>query len=108
MASLLTGFVLGMSRLCLEVVQDNLSGPFYEYATINFLHFAAFLFVVCSVILVAVSLRSPAASEEKLADLTFGTTTGESQSDPAWRRTDALMSVVLAIVVTTVWLCFSG
>jgi SSS family solute:Na+ symporter len=107
MASLLTGLVLGMSRLVLEVFKEHLSGFVYRYAAINFLHFAAFLFVVCSVILVVVSLRSPAPSDQKLADLTYGTTTGKSDSDPAWRRLDVVLSILLAGIVGIVWLYFS-
>jgi len=108
MASLLTGLVLGMSRLYLEVIRENLDGFLYRYATINFLHFAAFLFVVCSTILVVVSLMSPAPSETKLADLTYGTTRGRSESDPAWRRLDIVLSVLLAGVVSAIWIYFSG
>ena len=69
---------------------------------------AAFLFVACSAILVGVSLRSPAPSEAKLADLTFGTTTGVSQRDSGWRRTDMILSFVLAGVVAVVWFSFTG
>jgi len=108
MASLLTGLVLGMSRLGLEIFKDHLSGFLYQYAAINFLHFAAFLFVVCSVILVVVSLRSPAPSDQKLADLTYETTTGRSDSNPAWRRVDVILSIVLAGIVGAIWLYFSG
>jgi len=108
MAALLTGLALGMGRLYLEVVAESLGGPLHEYATVNFLHFAAFLFVACSAILVVVSLSSPAPSEAKLADLTYGTTTGASASDPGWRRLDVILSVVLAGIVGMVWLYFSG
>jgi SSS family solute:Na+ symporter len=44
MASLLTGFVLGMGRLIAELNKEHLSGFLYNYADINFLHFAIFLF----------------------------------------------------------------
>ncbi|MCK7522140.1 MAG: hypothetical protein MZV64_32905 [Ignavibacteriales bacterium] len=43
-AALLTGFVLGILRLILELMKDSLSGFFYEYANVNFLHFAFLLF----------------------------------------------------------------
>ena len=108
MASLLSGFVLGMSRLILEVSQEHLSGILYKYATINFLHFAALLFVVCSSILILVSLGSPRPSREKLADLTYGTMTGESQSEPRWRRQDIILSALLVCAICAVWLYFTG
>lgn len=108
MASLMTGFVLGMSRLFLEVVQESLSGLLYSYATINFLHFASLLFIVCSATLVLVSLGSPQPSAKKLADLTFGTKTGISRSAPRWRRQDLVLSILLACAVCAVWLYFTG
>ena len=108
MASLYTGFVLGMSRLALEVSKEHLSGLLYKYADINFLHFASLLFVVCSAILVFVSLGSRKPSEEKLADLTYATTTGTSTSDSRWRRQDLILSVLLGCVICAVWLYFRG
>jgi SSS family solute:Na+ symporter len=108
MACLMTGFVLGMGRLGLEVAQEHLSGPLLRYTTINFLHFASLLFVVCSATLVLVSLTSPKPSEEKLRDLTFGTLSGDSGSDPRWRRHDVILSVLLGAAICAVWLYFTG
>ena len=125
-ASLLAGFVLGMARLVLELNRDTLGdGLLGWYAGVNFLHFAVFLFVVCSVVLVAVSLATAAPTEEQVAGLTLQTrriaplekpdaleipdakehlpATG---SDPAWRRVDALLSLVLAAIVGAIWLAF--
>ncbi len=114
-ASLVAGFVLGMGRLALEITKDSLSGVLYWYADINFLHFAIVLFVACTVVLVAVSLLTEAQGDEKLAGLTFATAEmphpegGEvPPSDPAWRRKDLWLSVVLAICVGLVWIYFSG
>jgi SSS family solute:Na+ symporter len=39
----------------------------------NFLHYAIFMFVVCTVVLVGVSLLYPAPDRKKLAGLTFAT-----------------------------------
>jgi len=39
----------------------------------NFLHYAIFMFVVCTAVLVAVSLMYPAPDRRKLAGLTFAT-----------------------------------
>jgi len=112
-ASLITGFVLGMGRLIMELNKDSLDGFFYEYANINFLHFAIFLFLVCSTVLVAVSLVSRIPVGEKLRGLTFQTTdrTSESETtkkDHEWRRTDILLSIILGLAVCAVWLYFTG
>ena len=72
-ASLLTGFVLGMGRLAAELNKDALSGLLYTFADINFMHFAIFLFIICVIVLVAVSLMTPPPAEERVAGLTFAT-----------------------------------
>jgi SSS family solute:Na+ symporter len=117
MASLGTGFVLGFLRLILELNQDSLSGILLSYATINFMNYAAILFVVCSVVLVLVSLMTKPPSDEKVRGLTWATA-GESAggtaddmrratSDPAKRRQDALLSGIVVILVGLVMLYFS-
>jgi SSS family solute:Na+ symporter len=126
-AALLSGFVLGMARLVLELNRDVLGdGMLGWYAGINFLHFAIFLFVACSAVLVAVSLATPPPSEEQVAGLTLQTTRlvpvevpealeipdakehlPAMKSDPAWRRVDLRLSVVLAAIVGLIWLTFS-
>jgi SSS family solute:Na+ symporter len=73
----------------------------------NFLHFAVFLFVVCSVILLVVSLATPAPAADKTAGLTFETKRpAESTSNAAWRARDRILSIVLVICVLAVWIYF--
>ncbi len=75
--SLLTGFVLGTVRFVLEIL-DRTGGSFASplvrwIVDMNFLHYAIFMFAVCSVVLVAISLMTPAPDRAKLAGLTFAT-----------------------------------
>src|SRR5215475_11437559 len=76
--SLLAGFVLGATRFILELA-DRAGGGQLEATSVgwlikmNFLHYAIFMFVVCSVVLVGVSLMTPAPDRKKLAGLTFAT-----------------------------------
>lgn len=107
MASLLTGFVLGMGRLVAEINKSALSGILYDYANVNFLHFAVFLFVVCSAVLVVVSLLSPPPAQHQVEGLTYAHRTA-SESDPVWRRRDVQLSFLLALAVGLVWLYFTG
>ncbi|MFC2088013.1 sodium:solute symporter [Calditrichota bacterium] len=106
-ASLLTGFILGMGRLVAELNKEQLSGFLYTYADINFLHFAIFLFVICSTILIVVSLLSQTPSQKQIQGLTFDTAE-KSKSESTWRRKDFVFSVILVIVVGIVWIYFSG
>jgi solute:Na+ symporter, SSS family len=109
MASLLTGFVLGMSRLVAELNQDALEGWLHTFATVNFLHFAIGLFLVCTAVLVGVSLTAPAPPREQLRDLTFGEVTPTPQAaSPGGRRANIILSVLLVLAVVAVWVYFSG
>jgi SSS family solute:Na+ symporter len=107
MAALLSGFVLGMGRLVAELNRGSLDGMLLGYATMNFLHFAIFLFVVCSVILVVVSLATPPPPADKVAGLTFETRIVDpTRSDPVWRARDRMLSIGLVVCVFAVWWYF--
>ena len=107
-AALISGFVLGMGRLLAELNKDNLDGWLFNYADINFLHFALFLFVVCTAVLILVSLSAPPPSAEQLRGLTYATSSDAGATDPAWRRRDLQLSILLIILVGAVWLYFTG
>lgn len=114
LAALGTGFVLGLARLVLELNRDAVGGGFLGwYAGINFLHFAILLFVVCSVVLALVSLATPPPAPAQTAGLTLqtrGTPDGVPalRSEPAWRRMDLRLSLLLAAAVFAIWFIFSG
>ena len=77
-SSLLAGFVMGATRFVLELADRAGSVPFQLpivrwIVDMNFLHYAIFMFVVCSVVLVGVSLLTPAPDGKRLAGLTFST-----------------------------------
>src|SRR5437016_2546896 len=75
-SSLLVGFVLGASRFVFEVLDKTAqykSGAIRWLVGMNFLHYAIFMFVVCTAVLVGVSLMYPAPDRKKLAGLTFAT-----------------------------------
>ncbi len=139
MASLVSGFVLGMGRIVAELNKASLAegSLLFLFADANFLHFAIFLFAVCTVILVVVSLVTPAPNRAQIAGLTYATAddpmtapepdpvaadrpTAERAaaalhvggpvavtSDLRWRRADVILSVVLAACVGLVWIIFS-
>jgi SSS family solute:Na+ symporter len=114
-AALATGFVLGAARLGLELAKGSTSGALHWYADINFLHFAALLFAVCTAVLIGVSLLTQPEATSNLAGLTFSTA-GRSagvhderlRSKPGWRRFDVMLSVLLVAAVALVWFVFRG
>jgi solute:Na+ symporter, SSS family len=123
-SSLLTGFVLGATRFVVEIT-DRARGGYFTSSGIrwlidmNFLHYAIFMFVVCSVVLVAVSLLTPAPDRKKLAGLTFATvdeklettvveprTRKPAHETAAEHRTNVIFSVLLLATVVGLWIYF--
>ena len=118
MVSLVGGFVLGMGRLVAELNKEALAGGWLApYAEMNFLHFAALLFVICVVLLVVVSLGSAAPGTARLAGLTYataaeGAVAGQAADSAERVRSKArplLISLSLLLVagVVATWLYFS-
>ncbi len=108
MAALLLGFVLGMSRLVAEIHKEALSGWLYIFADIGFLHFAIFLFAVCTVVLVGVSFTAPAPSAEQLKGLVYESTkVVRTPAEEQWRRRDLLLSGLLVFLIACLWVIFS-
>ncbi len=115
-AALMTGFVLGAARFVLEVLGPawyGAAGPVHYMVTINFLHYAIFIFVVSSVVLVGVSLATRPESLEKLAGLTFATADAGRADTPdlapesaGQRRVNMVLSAGLVLLVICLWIYF--
>jgi SSS family solute:Na+ symporter len=90
-------------------MKDSLTGFLYQYADLNFLHFAFLLFLVCTLVLVMVSYFTSQPSSQKVDGLTIHTTIKELEvRDKSWKRRDFILSVLLIILVGIIWLYFSG
>jgi len=109
LTALVGGLILGLGRLVAELNKDALSGVLHTYASINFLHFAIFLFLVSIALLVIVSLLTPAPSYEKIAGLTYGTTVAadREKSRRSWNYKDVLNSLVIVAIIALVLIYFS-
>ena len=124
-SSLLTGFVLGASRFIFEIMDRAHGGRYFENGAIrwlvdmNFLHYAIFMFIICSVVLVVVSLMGPAPERKKLAGLTFATVADKMDVVPlqpivhkpaaetaAEHRVNVVFSVALVATVVGLWIYF--
>ncbi|HYS69537.1 MAG TPA: hypothetical protein VEM14_04800, partial [Gemmatimonadaceae bacterium] len=80
----------------------------YWYADINFLHFAALLFVLCSLILVVVSIMTPPPTPEHVADLTVQTVAPSAAVEvaPRERSFEIALSVLLVAIIGALWIVF--
>jgi solute:Na+ symporter, SSS family len=110
LAALWSGFVFGFSRLLLELGKSKLTpGSFwYWLASINFLHFAALLFLLCSLILIVVSIMTLPPAPERVADLTLQTVAPSDavKVAPKERQLEIGLSVLLALVIGALWIVF--
>src|SRR2546425_5572361 len=109
LAALWTGLVIGTARLVLELARGSLaSGTVWTwFATINFLHFAALLFALCSGILIAVSLMTAPPSPARIAGVTYGAPEIAAIPVPAGPRSlNIVLSVVLVATIGVLWIVF--
>ena len=106
LASLYTGFVIGVTRLALEPFKDDLNGILFTFADINFLHFAIFLFVVCSLVLVIVSYATDPPELAKIRDITFGPKGADEKPTPV-NKLDLGLTILLLFIVGSIWIIFS-
>ena len=108
--TLWTGFAIGIFRLVIEfmnndgiisIAEKSMLGYFLG---VNFLHFALFLFIFCSVILMAISKLGIPQSPATLELVTFQKRTTPV---PFKLTTDILLTVILIALVLLIWWLFS-
>ena len=107
MASLITGLILGAFRLIIEIQNkvEPLTNKFlYEIATINFLHFAVFLFIISSAVLVIVSLFTEIPGEEKTAGMVYQRSS--LLFEGGINKVNAAFSILLVLVLLFLWWSF--
>ncbi|HZA51144.1 MAG TPA: sodium:solute symporter [Myxococcaceae bacterium] len=108
-AALMTGLVLGAARLVIELFKTHVPPGtiLFWFADVNFLHFAALLFALCSGILIAVSLATAPPPAEKVAGLTYGTPAGAAVSaGTGTGRLNVVLSAALAATIGVLWIVF--
>ncbi len=109
LSALIGGFALGAARIFLELNKNSLSGFLYDFATLNFLYFCIVLFIICVIVIVAVSLLTEKPSEEQLNGLTYATTVAEDRaaSRASWTTLDVVLSLIVFIFIVGVFVYFS-
>jgi len=124
--SLLLGFALGAIRFILEVYYKAAppEGGFLGfYVGMNFLHFAALMFLVCVATMVVVSLSTPAPEASKVNGLTFQTVKEKiamsgvesksilevpAQEETPWqKRVNTAFALLLVATIISLWVYFA-
>ncbi len=110
--TLVSGFIIGALRIILELTKDSLSegSMLHTLATMNFLTFGAYFFLLSVLILVGVSLATPAQPEEQVKGLTFSTLTDEQKqaNKNSYNWVDIVTSLIVVGVVIYVMTTFVG
>jgi len=107
--AMVIGFVVGLLKLTLEMFKGDLSGVFYDFATINFLYFCIYLFLFSIAVMVIVSLATEKPDEAHIKGLTFSTTVAEDKaaSRASWNQWDVILSVIVIVIIVSVFIYFS-
>ncbi|MBU1186606.1 MAG: sodium:solute symporter [Acidobacteria bacterium] len=108
-SALIGGFIIGMLRLVLELGKEHLSGFLYQFASINFLYFCIFLFLISIAIMVVVSMLTEAPNFEKIRGLTYATTVSKDKaaSRASWNTRDLVLSIIVLVIIAAVMIYFS-
>jgi SSS family solute:Na+ symporter len=120
LSALVVGFLLGAFRLAVDTPvalgmvgyeQGYVAGSFlWIVNNIYFQYYSAFIFLVCVVVMIAVSYATEAPEEHRLIGLTYATVTDEHrrESRRSWNRLDVINSGVVLLLILIAYLYFNG
>ncbi len=117
LAALLTGFALGLFRLAVDTPVKLISGFTYTHGSIFwiinnifFQYYSLLIFIVCVVVMVAVSYATEPPAYDKISGLTYGTTGEEHkrQSRSSWTAGDVISSAFVLVLILAAYLYFVG
>lgn len=105
-AGLLSGLVIGLTRLGAKIYYSNIEGLIpsdstfsfqYIFYDLNWLFFCGWMLLVCCIIVVIVSLCTKAPEPEKIKGLVFGTSTPEQieATRQSWNKWDVIHSAII-------------
>ena len=122
MWGLLAGIIIGLTRLGAKVYYSNVTDAsdnwfktvFFDF---NWLYFCGVMLIVCCLVVVVVSLMTPAPlslhdalpiSEDKIRGLVFGTSTPEQRAATraSWTKWDVIHSVIILAITVAFYIYF--
>jgi len=117
LAALIVGFLLGVFRLAVDTPVKLVEGFQYQegsllwiVSNIYFQYYSLFIFIVCVIVMVAVSYWTSVPSYERISGLTYGTLNEEHRrlSRGSWDWRDVAASVAVLAVILAAYLYFNG
>jgi SSS family solute:Na+ symporter len=117
LAALIIGFLLGVFRMAVDTPVKLIEG--FEYRQDSFLwiinniyfqYYSLFIFIVCVIVMIVVSLWTSVPSYERISGLTYGTLNEEHRrlSRSSWDWREVAASVVVLAVILAAYLYFRG
>ena len=113
MWGLLAGIIIGLTRLGAKVYYSNVTEAsdnwfktvFFDF---NWLYFCGVMLIVCCLVVVVVSLMTPAPTEDKIRGLVFGTSTPEQRAATraSWTKWDVIHSVIILAITVAFYIYF--
>ncbi len=117
LAALITGFVLGLFRLLVDTPVKLIGGFKYDYGSflwivnnIYFQYYSLLIFIICIIVMVAVSYLTEEPDYNRLTGLTFATMTDEhrQQTRESWNYKDVIYSGIVLALILAAYLYFTG
>lgn len=113
MWGLISGLVIGLTRLSANIVYSNNPGlPDSTFKTVfydtNWLFFCGWMFLFCLAVIVVVSLVTTAPSAQKIQGLVFGTSTPEQRaaSRASWNHWDIIHTIIILGITVAFYIYF--
>ncbi|MGB2808834.1 MAG: sodium/solute symporter, partial [Sedimentisphaerales bacterium] len=117
LATLIVGFLLGVFRLAVDTPVKLIEGFQYQegsllwiVSNIYFQYYSLFIFIVCVLVMIVVSLRTSEPSYERISGLTYGTLNEEHRrlSRGSWDWREVAASAAVLAVILAAYLYFRG
>jgi len=112
LVTLIAGMAIAFIRIGLELAIKSLEPGtiLHTIGSINFLSFAAWFFLFCVILCLAVSWLTPAPAESQIQGLTFGTLNAEQKDSnrASYNVWDIVLSLAVIAIVAFVMVSFAG
>ncbi len=117
LAALYTGFALGLLRLAIDTPVKLSEGFAYAEGSffwilnnMFFQYYSLAIFLISLAVMFAVSYATAPPAYEKIAGLTYGTTTDEQRKETraSWNKWDVITSVIVVALIVAAYVYFSG
>ena len=116
--ALIVGFALGIWKLAVDTPvslgwkPDGYAAGTLSYAINNmyFQYFSLLIFIICTLVMFAVSYVTPAPDYERISGLTYGAMTEEDKqrTRESWSGIDVAASMLVMALIVAAYIYFSG